>query len=172
MRHFFRGGWEKRPKGNIIRASLSRLHREVTAIMAGNANLRLTAQNLARLTRIAIILAQMHAIRTQTLGERNAVIDDEGNVALGTNHLQRLCRARNGVIVQPLQPQLKGRNRPRIQRGFQPIRDTIVKLWGGQQIEFRWLPVFRGKSFGKALRHFWQVKIIHAGGIGGAGVKR
>lgn len=162
MGHLFGACREEGAKSHIIRACLPRFHRKVAAIVARHPNLRLTSQNLSRLTRIAIVLPQMDAIGTQSFGKSNAVIDDEGDIVVSANSLKRLGRARNRVVVQPLQPQLKGSDWPGVQCSFQPICKAIINLRGGKEVEFRRFTVFSSKSFGKALRHFWQVKIIHA----------
>ena len=126
MRNILGAGREKGTKGHIIGARLTRLHREMAAIVAGDSDLRLTPQYLARFTGIAIILAQMHAIRAQPFGKGDAVIDDEGDVPISTNRLQGCGKARNRVVIQPLETQLKGSDWPCVKRGLQAIRKACV----------------------------------------------
>ena len=70
---------------DIIRARLARLHREMAAVVAGDADLRARAEQPPRLSRIAVALPQMHAVRAEPLGQRHVVIDDEGDVMLGAD---------------------------------------------------------------------------------------
>lgn len=89
--------------------------------MTGHADLYRRAQHVARFAGVAIVLAQMHAIRAQTLGQADAVIDDESDLAVGADTLERLGQLGRGVLIHVLDAELEGRNRPGIERARQPV---------------------------------------------------
>ena len=99
--------------------------------MAGDADLRLSAKRLARLAHAAVALPQVHAIGFQSLRQRNAVVDDEGDVVLRADRLQRRRQSRSLVLVYVLYPKLERRDRPRIERPFQPLREIAVDIERG-----------------------------------------
>src|SRR5690606_13562684 len=113
----------------------ARLHREMPAIMAGDADLRGRPQNVPRLTRIAIPLSQMHTIGAEALGERDAVIDDEGDIALGAELLQRRSQARDAVLVESLEAQLKGGDRATVECGLELFDESHINHGRRNQIE-------------------------------------
>ena len=54
--------WVEGPKGNIICACLRRFHRQMAAVVTGNANLRVAAKQLPCFANVTITLPQMHAV--------------------------------------------------------------------------------------------------------------
>ena len=101
---------------DIVGARLARLHREMAAVVAGHADLRRRAEHRARLARIAVALAEMHAVRAEPLRERDAVVDDERDVARGADRRSGSASARSPRAVDALQPELERRDRPGIER--------------------------------------------------------
>ena len=63
----------------------------------------------------------MHAIRTQSLGQADAVVDDEGYLTIGTDALERLCQLGGRMLIHVLHAELKGRDGPGIERARQPV---------------------------------------------------
>ena len=61
--------WIKCAERDIVRPRLPGLHREMAAVVARDANLRVPAQNLPRLTWISVTLPKMDAIRAQPFGK-------------------------------------------------------------------------------------------------------
>ena len=55
----------ERPEGDVIGAGLRCLHCEVTAVMTRHANLRIAAEDLARLAGISVRLPEMDTVGTQ-----------------------------------------------------------------------------------------------------------
>ncbi len=125
MRFLGRGGIEGAER-DIVRPRLARFHRKVTAVMAGHADLHFWPQYLARLSRVAVPLPQMHAIRAQPLGQRDAVVDDKGDLPLRAQLLQRLGREGDRVLIQALQPQLKRRHLAAVQSLGQLCHETLL----------------------------------------------
>ena len=62
--------------------------------MAGDADLHLWAEDFAGLPRIAIALPQMHTVGAEPLRQRDAVVDDEGDVAIGAERLRSAVEAK------------------------------------------------------------------------------
>ena len=80
-------GRMKGPECDIVRTGLARFHRQMAAVVTGHADLRGRTEHIARLARVAVVLAEMDAVRTETLGQRDAVVDDEGDLAIGAEPL-------------------------------------------------------------------------------------
>ena len=78
------------------------------------------AEQRARLARIAVLLAEMDAVGAEPLRQRHVVVDDEGDVALGADPLQRLGEPGRLVLVDALHPELEGGDRPGVERGREP----------------------------------------------------
>src|SRR3546814_3978083 len=72
----------------------SRFHGKVPARVKRHADLRLRSQQAARVSGIAIVLPQMHAIGAQPLRERDVVVDDKRHVVGRAEGLQRLGKPR------------------------------------------------------------------------------
>ena len=126
-------------EGHVIRTRLACLHRKMTAIVTGDADLGRGTKQYARLTRVAIPLPQMHTIRAESLGKRHAVVDDERAFVIGAQLLQRLGSAGDRVLVQPLEAELKRGNRPAIERSLERILKSRVDYGRRDEIELaRW----------------------------------
>ena len=54
----------------------------------------------------------MHAVGAQPLGQRDAVVDDERDVGVGADPLQRLGQPRELMLVDVFYPELERRDRP------------------------------------------------------------
>ena len=78
----------------------------------------------ARLARVAVALAEMDAVGAEPLGQADAVVDDEGDVGVGADPLQRLGQPRQLMLVDVLDPQLERRDRPARQRRLQPVGES------------------------------------------------
>src|SRR6185369_12763074 len=102
LRAVVRGLGRGRIKGaesHIIRAVLARLHREVTAVVAGPADLRRRAEHRSRLANVAVGLAEVDPIGAEALSERNAVVDDEGDARIGADALKGLRQPGQWMLV-------------------------------------------------------------------------
>ncbi|KAG5718287.1 hypothetical protein E4T56_gene15445, partial [Termitomyces sp. T112] len=130
----------------IIGPGLARFERQMAAVMTGHADLGIAAQFFARDLHIAvlrhIVLPQMHAIGIQALGQRDRIVDDEGDFPLGADRLQGGGQTRGGVIVDVLHAELKRRDpmtpfQARIQRARQPLRKIAAHIGGRDQIKLR-----------------------------------
>src|SRR3546814_2391304 len=73
----------------------SRFHGKVPARVTRHADLRLRSQQAARVSGIAIVLPQMHAIGAQPLRERDVVVDDKRHIVGRAEGLQRLGKPRD-----------------------------------------------------------------------------
>src|SRR5690349_15243152 len=133
----------KGPEGDIIRAVLSRLHREVTAVVTSPADLRAGTEQRPRLANVAVGLPQMHPVRAQALRQGHAIIDDERHIRVRANSLQRLGEPRQLMLVGVLDPQLEGRRDAGFQRGPQPIWKVPSNLLRTDQVKLRRLLALR-----------------------------
>ena len=128
-------GREEGAERDIIGARLARLHREVAAVVAGDADLRRRAEQRARLARIAVLLPEMDAVGAEPLGEAHIVVDDEGDLARRADRLQRLGEARRLVLVDALHPELEGGDRPRVERRRERVGKGAADVERRDQIE-------------------------------------
>src|SRR3546814_5643741 len=80
----------KGSKSDIVRPRLARFHGKVPARVTRHADLRLRSQQAARVSGIAIVLPQMHAIGAQPLRERDVVVDDNRHVVRSEAHTSEL----------------------------------------------------------------------------------
>lgn len=131
----FRFTREEGTERDVVRPRFARLHGEVAAGVTGNPDLRLTPQPLARFGHQAVFLPQMHAIRAQSPGQRDAVVDDERAVGIAANPLERLGELGRLVLVDPLDPKLKRRNRPRPQRTRKALGEWAANIERGDQVQ-------------------------------------
>ena len=74
-----------------------------------------------RLADVAVALAEVHAVGAEPLGQRHAVVDDEGDVRVGADALQRLGEPRQLMLVHVLDPKLECRGEARLERGLQAV---------------------------------------------------
>ena len=109
--------------------------------MAGDADLRLAPERIARFFHAAVGLAEMDPVGAQPLGQRDAVVDDEAAIAIGADPPQRLGERRGGVIVEPLHAELERGDLSAVERAGEPVgkgaadieRRDQVKLAGRQE---------------------------------------
>ena len=78
--------------------------------MTGHADLRLAPQALAGLLDRAVILPQMDAIGADPLGQADRIVDDEGDLALRADRLERSGEACGLVLVDALHAELERRD--------------------------------------------------------------
>src|SRR3546814_15555773 len=99
----------------VIGPRVAGLHREMAAVVAGDADLRRGAEQRARLARVAIVLPEMDAVGAEPFGEAAAVVDDERPGARAADFQERLGKARRLMQI-----------------GSAPVRARLVsqfKLW-------------------------------------------
>ena len=100
-----------------------------------------------RLADVAVALAEMDAVGAEPLGERHAVVDDERDVGVGADALQRLGEARQLMLVDILDPQLEGGRDARLERGLQPVGEGPADVLRADQVELaRLRPLGRRES--------------------------
>lgn len=119
MLYLLGAGRKECSESHIIRTRLCGLHGEVAAIVTGHANLRVFSKLAPCLGNFAIALPQMHAIRFQSLGERDAVVDDECDIMRSADGLQRLGKRGSLMLVDIFHAKLKRGNRASGQRVLQ-----------------------------------------------------
>lgn len=139
MFHFLGRGGEESAECNVVGPGFPPFHREMAAVVAGNADLRLAPQHFAGFADIAISLPQMHTIRANPPGERNRVIDDEGHIARPAYGLQRLCKAHRLMLIDPFDAELKcgdGHFRPLgIDSPSEPVGEITAHVERRNQVE-------------------------------------
>ena len=111
--------------------------------VAGDADLGLHAQRIARFIDCPVILPQMHTIRLQSFGERDVIIDDEGDLVLGTHGAKRFAERGSLVLAQAFDPKLEGGDvlapwpLPRLQRAGEPVREIAADIQRRDQVKLR-----------------------------------
>jgi len=106
--------------------------------------LRRRSEQGPRLANIAVALPQMHAVRAEALGESHAVVDDEGDIGVGADPLQRLGKPGQLVIAYVLHAQLEGGCDPRLERRPQSVVEWSADVLRADQIELgRFFPLRR-----------------------------
>lgn len=121
----FRTSWKERAKGDVIGTVFARFHRKMAAIVAGDTDLRVGPEDRPRVARVAVMLPKMDAVGTQPFGQPDTVVDDERDIQIGTNSLNRSGQSSNGMVVDALQPKLESGHAPLTTRRFQ----FIAKAW-------------------------------------------
>jgi hypothetical protein len=89
----------------------------------------------------------MYAVGIETLCEADAVIDDEGNVRVRTNALQRLGQPCKLVLVDGLHTQLESRDWSSGKRGLQLVREISAYILRADEVQLALLAALgRGKG--------------------------
>ena len=96
--------------------------------MARHADLHVGAEQRARFACVVVVLPEVYAVGAEPLGEARAVVDDEGDVVLGADRLERFGELRGGVLVDALYAELERRNRPGAERAAQTIGKAAADL--------------------------------------------
>ena len=73
----------------------------------------------------------MDAVGAEPFGQRHAVVDDEGDVGIGADALQRLGKPGERVLVDVLDPELEGAATARLQRSLQAVREDARRRLAG-----------------------------------------
>ena len=120
------------PTGTLARFA-SRVR--AIAVVTRYPDLRIGAEFRARLARVAIVLAEMDAVRTDALGERDAVVDDERDLAIRAHTLERIGERRGLVLVDALDAKLERRDRRGIERPRQPLGEPAADVERRDEIE-------------------------------------
>src|SRR5215210_1486515 len=97
----------------------------------------------------AVLLAEMHSIGTQPLGEGHAVIDNEGNPGVRADALQGLCKTRELMLRNVLHAELEGRDHVVLRRGFQPIREGAAQVLGRDEVQPAGSSPLRSRELGR-----------------------
>ena len=122
------------------------LHRQMAAVVARLADLRGWPEQRPRLADIAVALAEVHAVGAEPLGQAHAVVDDERDIRIGANALQRLSEPRQLMLVHVLHPQLECRGEARLKRRLQPVGKAAANILRADQVKPRRLGPLRGRE--------------------------
>ena len=125
----------KGAESDIIGSRLPGLHGEMAAIVTGDPDLRVGAEQGPRLPNVAVLLSEMNAVGTEPSGQRDAVVDDEGDPGVRADALQWLCQSGDLVLGPVLHPQLEGGNGLDSSDGRQPIREISTDLLRRDQVQ-------------------------------------
>ena len=128
--------------------------------MAGPADLRGGAEQRPRLAHVAVTLAQMRPVGADPPGKRDRVVDDEGDLGIGADALQRLGEARERVFVHVFDAKLEGGGGPRLQRRLQSIGKDPSDLLRADQIEAARPAPFGRESLREVPRDFVQRQAV------------
>lgn len=103
--------------------------------MAGDPDLRLAPERRARFAHITVGLAEMHPVRPQPLGQRDAVVNDERAIVRRADLLQRAGELSRLVLIDPLDPELERGDRRGGQRAIEPGGKVSPHLERRDQVE-------------------------------------
>lgn len=131
-----RGG-EERPECYIVGPVLARLHGQMAAGIACDADLGVAPQRPARLLDGAVFLPQMNPVGSQSLGKADRIVDDEGGAPIGADLLQRLRQACGLVLIHILDPELERRNLAGIERTRQTVRKRPANVKRRDEVKLR-----------------------------------
>ena len=140
-------GRVERPERDIVRPRLARFHREVAAVVAGYPDLLFRAEQRPRLAHVAVTLAEMDPVGVEPLGHRRAVVDDERDLMVGADPLQRVGEPGQFVAVDALGTQLERRRPAPRHRRAQPVGKSPADLERTDQVKLaRLTPLRRGEA--------------------------
>src|SRR5690606_24980323 len=120
---------------DIIGARLPCLHRQMAAVVAGHADLSGGTKQSPRFAGIAVALAEMDSIGSNPLRQAHVVVDDEGDIPLGTDLLQWLGKPGGLVLVDSLHPELEGGDGSALQGDPQPGGEVAAHVERGDEIK-------------------------------------
>jgi len=106
----------------------------MAAVVAGLADLRGRTEQRPRLPNVSVALTKVDAVGTEALGERHAVVDDEGDVCVGADPLQGLGKPRELMFADVLDAQLEGGRDPRLEGCLQAVGEGSANLLRADQI--------------------------------------
>lgn len=93
----------------------------MTAVVAGSADLGRGTKERTSRAYIAVTLAKMNTISADALGKGHAVVDDESDIEVRADPLERLCKPRNLILLDVFQAKLESCCNTRFQGSLQPI---------------------------------------------------
>jgi hypothetical protein len=129
------GGGEKRAERDVVRAVLAGLHREVPAVVAGDAEGEGGADEGAGFACRGVGLADMDAVGPMGVDEIGAVIEEEGDAAGLGDGAERVDGAAPVVVVGLLEAQLDGRHIARVQGAGERFGEVGAGGGGGDEIK-------------------------------------
>jgi hypothetical protein len=137
---FLGGGREESAESDVIGPGLTRAHRQMAAVVAGDADLRVRPEAVAGFARVAIILPQVDAIGVEALGEADRIVDDKGHLTLGADRLKRGGQSGGGMLVQPFDAELEGGDamlvlHARLDHAAQALGEITRHIEGRDQID-------------------------------------
>src|SRR5215213_4967560 len=97
----------------------------------------------------AVLLAEMHSIGTQPLGEGHAVIDDEGDPRVRADALQGLCKTRELMLRNIFHSELEGGDYLILRSGLQPIREGAAHVLGRDEVQPAGFSPLRSRELGR-----------------------
>lgn len=128
----------------------------MAAVVTGLADLRGRTEQRPRFADVAIALTKVDAVGAETPGERHTVIDDECDLGVGADTLERLGKPGERMLIHVLDPQLERRGDPRLERRLQPVRKSAANLGWTDEVQLaRPLPA-GSKGLRKSLSDFVQ----------------
>ena len=107
----------------------------MTTVVTSPPDLRGRTEQGARLARVVVRLAEMDPVGAEPFGQPHAVVDDERDVMIGADLLQRLGEAGKAVFVDILDAQLERRDRPAAERRLEPVGKRAADILRADQIE-------------------------------------
>ena len=105
----------------------------MTAVVAGPANLGRGTKERAGRAYVAITLTKMNAISAHALGKRHAVVDNESDVEVSADPLERFRKSRDLILFNVFQTKLESSCKARFQGSLEPVgKRTSHIVWADE----------------------------------------
>jgi hypothetical protein len=126
----------------------------VAAVVAGAADLCGGPEDCPGFANVAIALAEMDSVGAKPLCKRDAVVDDEGDVCVGANALQRFGETGELVLLDILDAKLERCGESGLERRLQPVGKAVADLLRADQIELARAALARSEGVSELPRDF------------------
>ena len=109
----------------------------MATVVTGPADLRAWAEQSTRLADVAVRLPEMHAVGAKPLRQSHAVVDDERDVGVSADSVQRFGKAGELMLLDLFNPQLESRRDARLERCLEAIRERAADVLRADQVQRR-----------------------------------
>lgn len=139
-------------EGDIIGTRFARFHPQMAAVVTGPADLRRRAECGAGYAYISVALAEVNSAGGKPFGKRDAVVDDESDIGVGADALQRLGKPGKVMLLPVLDTKLEGRRKTGLERRSQPVRKRPADVLRTDQVQAATARARRGEGVGEIAR--------------------
>jgi hypothetical protein len=128
-------GREEGSECDVIGTRLARLHREVTAVVASDADLGGGSEQPPRFARIAVSLTEMDTVGAAGFRQVHSVVEDERNIGAPADRHQPFGRAEDLLVGSVLHSELERRHGSRPYCRAKLIVEMLVQAGRRDEVE-------------------------------------